>query len=157
VLLLARLFPGPNYGMAYAVAPIEDKYKVVPTTDPLRDAHQLQRRGERVLILYSLSTPLFVEIWQEVRKVASKYPVVAGGPHAVGDPITLLKLGVKYVVVGDGEAALPAIVERERRRAWRRCPPTPSCSSMGELGQAAEFTQSSSTRPIAHPSEHTRP
>jgi len=113
VLLLARVFPGPNNGMAYAVAPIEDKYKVVPTTDPLRDAHELQRRGERVLVLYSLSTPLFVEIWQEVREVASKYPVVAGGPHAAGDPITLLKLGVKYVVIGDGEVALPAIVERE--------------------------------------------
>ena len=113
MLLLARVFPGPNNGMAYAVAPIEDKYKVVPTTDPLRDAHELQRRGERVLVLYSLSTPLFVEIWQEVREVASKYPVVAGGPHAAGDPITLLKLGVKYVVIGDGEVALPAIVERE--------------------------------------------
>ena len=113
MLLLARLFEGPNNGMAYAVAPLEDKYKVIPTRDPIADAQALKARGEEVLILYSLSTPTFVEHWREVAEVASRFPVAAGGPHAAGDPITLAKLGVKYVVVGDGEAALPAIVERE--------------------------------------------
>ena len=113
MLLLARLFEGPNNGMAYAVAPLEDKYKVIPTRDPIADAQVLKARGEEVLILYSLSTPTFVEHWREVAEVASRFPVAAGGPHAAGDPITLAKLGVKYVVVGDGEAALPAIVERE--------------------------------------------
>ena len=113
MLLLARLFEGPNNGMAYAVAPLEDKYKVIPTRDPIADAQVLKARGEEVLILYSLSTPTFVEHWREVAEVASRFPVPAGGPHAAGDPITLAKLGVKYVVVGDGEAALPAIVERE--------------------------------------------
>jgi B12-binding domain/radical SAM domain protein len=113
VLLLARLFEGPNNGMAYAVAPLEDKYKVIPTRDPIADAQALKARGEEVLILYSLSTPTFVEHWREVAEVASRFPVAAGGPHAAGDPITLAKLGVKYVVVGDGEAASPAIVERE--------------------------------------------
>jgi hypothetical protein len=57
VLLLARLFEGPNNGMAYAVAPLEDKYKVIPTRDPIADAQALKARGEEVLILYSLSTP----------------------------------------------------------------------------------------------------
>ncbi|AKT34878.1 B12-binding domain/radical SAM domain protein, MJ_1487 family [Pyrobaculum sp. WP30] len=113
MLLLARLFEGPNNGMAYAVAPLEDKYKVIPTRDPIADARALKARGEEVLILYSLSTPTFVEHRREVAEVASRFPVAAGGPHAAGDPITLAKLGVKYVVVGDGEAALPAIVERE--------------------------------------------
>jgi len=113
VLLLALLFEGPNNGMAYAVAPLEDKYKVIPTRDPVADAQALKARGEEVLILYGLSTPTFVEHWREVAEVASRFPVAAGGPHAAGDPINLAKLGVKYVVVGDGEAALPAIVERE--------------------------------------------
>lgn len=113
MLLLALLFEGPNNGMAYAVAPLEDKYKVIPTRDPIADAQVLKARGEEVLILYSLSTPTFVEHWREVAEVASRFPVPAGGPHAAGDPINLAKLGVKYVVVGDGEAALPAIVERE--------------------------------------------
>lgn len=31
----------------------------------------------------------------------------------MGDPMTLLKLGAKYVAVGDGEAALPAVIRRE--------------------------------------------
>ncbi|ACB40130.1 TIGR04013 family B12-binding domain/radical SAM domain-containing protein [Pyrobaculum neutrophilum] len=113
MILLARLYEGPNNGMAYAVAPVEDRYRVLPTRDPLADAAALSQKGERVLVLYSLSTPVFIEQWREIAEVASRYPVVAGGPHAVGDPLTLLKLGVKYVVVGDGEAALPAIVERE--------------------------------------------
>jgi B12-binding domain/radical SAM domain protein len=115
VILLARLFDGPNNGMAYAVASVEDKYKVLPTRDPLADAQALKAKGEEVLILYSLSTPVFVSHWREVAAVASRFPVVVGGPHAAGDPITLVKLGVKYVVVGDGEAALPVIVERELR------------------------------------------
>ncbi|MEM3833891.1 TIGR04013 family B12-binding domain/radical SAM domain-containing protein [Pyrobaculum sp.] len=113
MILLARLFEGPNNGMAYAVAPVEDKYRIVPTRDPLRDAAELASKGEKVLVLYSLSTPLFIEYWKEVVSVASRYPTVVGGPHAVGDPVTLLKLGVKYVVVGDGEVALPAIIQRE--------------------------------------------
>ncbi|MEZ0320012.1 MAG: TIGR04013 family B12-binding domain/radical SAM domain-containing protein [Pyrobaculum sp.] len=113
MLLLARVFSGPNNGLAYAVAPVEDKYRVVATDDPLRDAARLAERGERFLILYSLSTPAFVEHWRELAEVASKYPVVVGGPQAMGDPVTLLRLGVKYVVVSDGEAALPAILERE--------------------------------------------
>jgi hypothetical protein len=99
--------------MAYAVAPLEDKYMVIPTRDSIADAQALKAREEEVLILYSLSTPTFVEHWREVAEVASRFPVAAGGPHVAGDPITLAKLGVKYVVVGDGEAALPAIVERE--------------------------------------------
>ena len=113
MILLARVFEGSNNGLAYAVAPVEDKYRIIPTKDPLLDAANLYAKGEKVLILYSLSTPLFVEIWRELIAVAGRFPVVAGGPHAAGDPITLLKLGVKYVVVGDGEVALPAIIEKE--------------------------------------------
>ena len=113
MILLARLFEGPNNGMAYAVAPLEDKYKVIPTSDPLADAQALKARGEEVLVLYSLSTATFVEHWRELGEIASKFSVAVGGPHAAGDPITLARLGVKYVVIGDGEAALPAIVERE--------------------------------------------
>lgn len=113
MILLARLFEGPNNGMAYAVAPVEGKYRVVPTRNPLADASALEAKGEKVIILYSLSTPIFVEHWRELAEVASRFSVVAGGPHAAGDPITLLKLGVKYVVIGDGEVALPAIIEKE--------------------------------------------
>ncbi|WP_053240499.1 TIGR04013 family B12-binding domain/radical SAM domain-containing protein [Pyrobaculum islandicum] len=122
MILLARLFEGSNNGMAYAVAPVEDKYRIVPTRNPLADAAALAEKGKQFLVLYSLSTPTFVEHWREILEVASRYPVVVGGPHAVGDPLTLLKLGVKYVVVGDGEVALPAIIEREVN-AGRDIPP----------------------------------
>ncbi|MGC8994548.1 MAG: cobalamin-dependent protein, partial [Pyrobaculum sp.] len=113
MIILARIFDGPNNGLAYALASVEDRYKVVTTKNPYEDAIALSNKGERVLVLYSLSTPIFVDVWREIASVARRFPVVAGGPHAMGDPLTLLRLGVKYVVVGDGEAALPAILERE--------------------------------------------
>ncbi|MCU7787068.1 TIGR04013 family B12-binding domain/radical SAM domain-containing protein [Pyrobaculum sp. 3827-6] len=117
MIILARVFEGPNNGLAYALAPIEDRYKVVTTKNPYEDAAALVSKGERVVVLYSLSTPTFVEVWQEIAVVARRFPVAAGGPHAMGDPLTLLRLGVKYVVVGDGEAALPAILDREERHS----------------------------------------
>jgi B12-binding domain/radical SAM domain protein len=106
VIVAARLFPGPNNGLAYAVAPIEDRVKIVAARD-------LSEIPKGAVVLYSLSTPLFVEYWREVAEAARRHVVVVGGPHAAGDPISLLRLGVKYVVVGDGEAALSAILARE--------------------------------------------
>ncbi|MGC8972942.1 MAG: TIGR04013 family B12-binding domain/radical SAM domain-containing protein [Thermoproteus sp.] len=111
-MLIVRELPWSRNGLAYALSPIEEKVRVfvARSRDELLTAIE---KDERPVVLYSLSTPNFVEYWQEIAAAASKAPVVVGGPHAIGDPATLLRLGVKYVVIGDGEAALPAIVRRE--------------------------------------------
>lgn len=111
-MLIARELPGARNGLAYALAAVEDRERVLV----VRSREELLAaigKSERPLVLYSLSTPSFVEHWREITEVASKAVVVAGGPQAVGDPVILLRLGVKYAVIGDGEVALPAIVERE--------------------------------------------
>lgn len=111
-VLIVRELPGAKNGLAYALSPVEERIKIVVARS-YEELLEAAKRAERPLVLYGLSTPAFAEYWREVADVASRYPVVVGGPQAVGDPLVLLRLGVKYVVVGDGEAALPAIIERE--------------------------------------------
>jgi len=52
----------------------------------------------------------------ELRRAARRWRrrpyLVAGGPHASGDPAGTLTLGFDGVVVGEGEAALPALLAR---------------------------------------------
>ncbi|MEL9991905.1 MAG: TIGR04013 family B12-binding domain/radical SAM domain-containing protein [Thermoproteus sp.] len=122
-MLIVRELPGARNGLAYALSPVEDLVKTV-VAKSYEELLEAARRAERPLVLYGLSTPAFVEYWREVADVAARYPVVVGGPQAIGDPLVLLRLGVKYVVIGDGEAALPAIIERELNGASAAPPNT---------------------------------
>ncbi len=47
-----------------------------------------------------------------LRSMNSRSFVVGGGPHPSARPEEVLRLGIDVVVVGEGELALPAIVER---------------------------------------------
>ncbi len=61
--------------------------------------------------MYSLSTPVFLELSKEIIEVSRKYPVIVGGPHAEGLYWQLLRLGVHAVVIGDGEIAITGLVD----------------------------------------------
>lgn len=37
--------------------------------------------------------------------------IIAGGPHSKADPMSLIKIGVDAVVVGEGEKVLPDLIE----------------------------------------------
>ena len=105
-------------GLTYALAPVEDELArggvpIVLTEDPLSASTRLSEKGYRPVVLYSLSTPLFAELWRELAQVAERFDVVVGGPHAAADPLTLLRLGARFVIIGDGEAAMEDLV-----RAW---------------------------------------
>ena len=67
---------------------------------------RLEEKGYKPVVLYGLSTPVFLQFALEVARAATRYPVVAGGPHAEGAYWQLLRLGVDAAVVGDGEAAI---------------------------------------------------
>jgi B12-binding domain/radical SAM domain protein len=112
VALAVRELPGSRNGLAYALAPVEGRVDIY-VVESEAEVRRLEEKRGKALVLYGLTTPSFAEYWREVAEMARRHVVVVGGPHAMGDPITLIKLGVKYVVVGDGEAALPAIIERE--------------------------------------------
>lgn len=121
--LAVRELPGSRNGLAYALAPIEDRVDIYLVSNEAEVKRLEEKRG-KALVLYGLTTPSFAEHWREIAEMARQHVVVVGGPHAMGDPITLIRLGVKYVVVGDGEAALPAIIERELHGANIKPPNT---------------------------------
>ena len=108
-----------GYGARNSVAPIASALKqhrndakiYLVEEDPLPLARRLTDKGMKVIVLYSLSTPLFLDIAEEVARVSREFPVAAGGPHATGAYWQLLRLGVKAAVVGDGEPAAPLLVE----------------------------------------------
>jgi len=78
---------------------------------PLELAAKLEGKGHRVAVLYGVSTPAYLELRGEIREVAARYPVVAGGPHAEGAYWHLLRDGALAAVVGDGEPAVVGLVE----------------------------------------------
>lgn len=116
--LIARVVYGARNAFAHLAAALERHgllgsraRLVLVEGDPLPLAAEEARRGRRVAVLYGLSTPVFLELAGEVARVARRFPVVAGGPHAEGAYWQLLRLGVWAAVVGDGENALPGLAE----------------------------------------------
>ncbi len=79
--------------------------------DPGPLLRELEGKGYKPVVFYSVSTPVFLELREEIARTASRYPVVAGGPHAAGAYWQLLRLGVEAVVVGDGEAAVEGLLD----------------------------------------------
>ena len=88
--------------------------------------NELEQRGvERILILTSMMTTQLADpdssTWKVIRTIrkiktkveGSKVITIAGGPHPSGDPFgTLINLGFDFVVIGEGEKALPFLVEK---------------------------------------------
>ncbi|MET1128422.1 MAG: TIGR04013 family B12-binding domain/radical SAM domain-containing protein [Thermoproteota archaeon] len=78
----------------------------VTEDDPLPHALRLEEKGLRVAVLYGVASHSFVDLAGELEAVASRYPVMVGGPHAEAAYWQVLRLGAKAAVVGDGEAAV---------------------------------------------------
>ncbi len=91
--------------------------------DPSNLVARLSESGRRVIVFYGVSTPLYLELAGEIERVSRIAPVVVGGPHASGAYWQVLRLGAVAAVVGDGEAAAPAIVESLSNDAAEWPPP----------------------------------
>jgi len=118
VTLIGRVVYGARNAFAHLAGALERHGMlgrgvrlVLVEGDPLPVAREEAARGRRVAVLYGLSTPVFLELAEEVARVAREYPIVAGGPHVEGAYWQLLRLGAWAAVVGDGENALPTLVE----------------------------------------------
>ncbi len=113
VAFIGRVIYGARNGFAHIASALKKTGKsfklVLVESDPLPVARELEEKGYKPVILYGLSTPVFLEFALEVARAASRYPVVAGGPHAEGAYWQLLRLGVEAAVVGDGEAAMEGL------------------------------------------------
>jgi len=70
--------------------------------------------AERLVVALSFATANLPEtsaLMAELRRSAPGAFVVAGGPHPSARPAEVLRLGVAAAVVGEGEEALPALLE----------------------------------------------
>jgi len=82
--------------------------------NPLEAVRGLAERYRKVIVgisFNSLQVPYVAELVAELRKTGAL--VVAGGPHATGDPVgTLLKLGFDVAVYGEGEDTVVELVRK---------------------------------------------
>ncbi len=75
----------------------------------------LGQETERLIVALSFATaslPEMVSLLGELKELEPEPFVVAGGPHPSARPEQVLQLGAGAVVVGEGEQALPALLER---------------------------------------------
>ncbi len=118
IALIARVVSGGRNGFAHVASALESSNDlksiarlVIIEEDPLQLASTFERRGFKPVVLYGLSTPLFLDYMDELARVALRYPVVVGGPHAAGAYWHVLQLGADAAVIGDGEPAIQGLVE----------------------------------------------
>jgi B12-binding domain/radical SAM domain protein len=76
---------------------------------------RLAAEGQRLVVALSLATadlPDVAALMADLRTLRPAPFVVAGGPHPSARPAEMLELGADAVVVGEGEAVLPALLAR---------------------------------------------
>jgi B12-binding domain/radical SAM domain protein len=110
-----------------SVAALTGALEVDPRTSdlPLRflwqDEHlaqhlqDLTEEAGRAIVALSFATanqPENAKLLESMRRLRSVPTVVAGGPHPSARPAEVLRLGADAVVIGEGEAALPELLER---------------------------------------------
>ena len=118
LVFVARVVYGARNAWAPLAAALEDHGLlggelglILVEGDPEPVARRLEEEGARPVVLYGVSSPSYLELRGEIRRIARRYPVVAGGPHAEGAYWHLLRDGAVAAVVGDGEAAIVGLAE----------------------------------------------
>ena len=77
--------------------------------------HALASETDRLVVALSFATadlPACAALLADLRVLSPPPWIVAGGPHPSARPAEVLHLGADAVVVGEGEAVLPALLER---------------------------------------------
>ncbi len=80
---------------------------------------ELARKYKQLVVAFSFHTPNVIAMGHTIgslREVLEQNKqnntlIIAGGPHPSGDPIGTLKMGAHVVVIGEGEVALPNLLE----------------------------------------------
>jgi B12-binding domain/radical SAM domain protein len=100
---------------------VHPRYTTLPLHFLWQDDRLLPRlraladQQDRLVMALSFATASLPEVAALVADVRTQVPVcwiIAGGPHPSARPTEVLALGVDAVVVGEGEDALPALLER---------------------------------------------
>jgi B12-binding domain/radical SAM domain protein len=113
----------------------------------------LAHRPERLVLAYSfhtLNVPAVARQVEIIRQFAQRHGVeftlLAGGPHASGDPAGTLRLGFDAALRGEGEAGLTAFLRAvDEGRSWGDVPGLVSGESPAEgLADSADTSRLSS-------------
>jgi B12-binding domain/radical SAM domain protein len=76
---------------------------------------KLAAQHRRIVLAFSFMTPQLPEILpalEALQPLPENVTLVAGGPHASGDPVGTLEMGFEVVVTGEGEVTFPALLRR---------------------------------------------
>jgi len=80
---------------------------------PLVDGAQLVEEPTKGIMVYSFATAQADEVFREVKAASTDSIFIAGGPHPSARPKECLEF-FDYVVIGEGEEALPELVRSIR-------------------------------------------
>jgi B12-binding domain/radical SAM domain protein len=76
---------------------------------------QVATQHRRVVLAFSFMSPQLIQILpllEGLRPLPANVTLIAGGPHASGEPENTLRLGFHVVVTGEGEVTLPLLLDR---------------------------------------------
>jgi len=92
--------------------------------DSIEEIIRLER-GEGAILCFSFMTPHLMDVKREVEEVRKSWGgavrIIAGGPHATGDPQGTLKLGFDYVFSGESDRSFPEFL---KNYLWGKFPET---------------------------------
>ncbi len=88
-------------------------------SDLERNIFELTRKYVRLVVAFSFHTPNVIAMGHTIVSLRKRLEqnkqdhilIIAGGPHPSGDPVGTLKMGAHVVVIGEGEVALPNLLE----------------------------------------------
>ncbi len=119
-ILAFRYFRDNVNSIAYLLAAVEkSEASRHISTVLISDVSEVLRFSDAdvIVLAYSLMTTQVVNLLEEFTKLRElkerlrdKLLLVAGGPHATGDPVGTLDLGFDIVVHGEGEETLPELL-----------------------------------------------
>ncbi len=76
---------------------------------------QLASKQRRVVVAFSFMTPQLpriIPVIENMHPLPENVTLVAGGPHASGEPLGTLQMGFDVLVMGEGEVTFPALLRQ---------------------------------------------
>jgi B12-binding domain/radical SAM domain protein len=111
--LIFKRTPGNRFSIPVLLCALEKRGLGKSFAIRVADDLPLDTIPEGGIVAFSFMTVHLPEVRADVRRLRKKPGIrlIAGGPHATGDPENTLKLGFDAVFTGDGEIALPDFCE----------------------------------------------
>ncbi|MEJ2636926.1 MAG: TIGR04013 family B12-binding domain/radical SAM domain-containing protein [Calditrichia bacterium] len=116
--LAIRLQKGNRFTFPLLLSLLEkeglDRYFRIIFLDSFHSLQQFVKSGPEGVLLYSFMTPHLPQVMTEVEWIRAESPasliLLAGGPHATGNPESALKMGFDYAYAGPAETGFSAFI-----------------------------------------------